>query len=175
MSNALASAHLKKRYAAERRFKAVGFAAVLFSGLVLAFLLITMTSNAIGGFKRWELRFPVDLASGALTVDASQLQGPDAMRVLEGAGLADVVTFAASKQVGDAAAAQVQDGAWREVATALIADPARLNGTIEVSLPVSDDLAAGARGDGGDALKTMAAKLKDEGKLVSAFDWGFLS
>ncbi len=166
---------LKKRYASERRFKAVGFAAVLFSALVLAFLLITMTSNALGGFKRWELRVPVDLSSGALTIDPSQLQGPGAMQALQGAGLPEAVQFAVSKHAGDAAAGQVLDQAWREAAATLIADPSRLQGTLEVSLPVTDDLAGGARGDGGDALKALASKLKSEGKLVDAWDWGFLS
>ncbi|MEQ1640075.1 MAG: phosphate ABC transporter permease PstA [Novosphingobium sp.] len=169
-----AANHLKQRYAAERRFKAIGLAAVMFSGLVLAFLLVTMTSNALGGFKRWELQVPVDLA-GTLTVDASQLQGPDAVQVLQGAGLADVVGFAVAKQVGDVAAAQVQDQAWREVAATLIDDPSRLSGTSVVALPVTDDLAAGARGEGADDLKALATKLKAEGKLVDAFDWGFLT
>ena len=169
-----AANHLKQRYAAERRFKVIGLAAVMFSGLVLAFLLVTMTSNALGGFKRWELQVPVDLA-GTLTVDASQLQGPDAVQVLQGAGLADVVGFAVAKQVGDVAAAQVQDQAWREVAATLIDDPSRLSGTSVVALPVTDDLAAGARGEGVDDLKALATKLKAEGKLVDAFDWGFLT
>lgn len=169
-----AANHLKQRYAAERRFKLIGLAAVMFSGLVLAFLLVTMTSNALGGFKRWELQVPVDLA-GTLTVDASQLQGPDAVQVLQGAGLADVVGFAVAKQVGDVAAAQVQDQAWREVAATLIDDPSRLSGTSVVALPVTDDLAAGARGEGADDLKALATKLKAEGKLVDAFDWGFLT
>ncbi|MEQ1495814.1 MAG: phosphate ABC transporter permease PstA [Novosphingobium sp.] len=169
-----AANHLKQRYAAERRFKLIGLAAVMFSGLVLAFLLVTMTSNALGGFKRWELQVPVDLA-GTLTVDASQLQGSDAVQVLQGAGLADVVGFAVAKQVGDVAAAQVQDQAWREVAATLIDDPSRLSGTSVVALPVTDDLAAGARGEGADDLKTLATNLKAEGKLVDAFDWGFLT
>lgn len=170
-----AANHLKQRYAAERRFKAIGLAAVMFSGLVLAFLLVTMTSNALGGFKRWELQVPVDLTAGTLTVDASQLQGPDAVQVLQGAGLADVVGFAVAKQVGDVAAAQVQDQAWREVAATLIDDPSRLSGTSVVALPVTDDLAAGARGEGAEDLKALATKLKAEGKLVDAFDWGFLA
>lgn len=170
-----AANHLKQRYAAERRFKAIGLAAVMFSGMVLAFLLVTMTSNALGGFKRWELQVPVDLTAGTLTVDASQLQGPDAVQVLQGAGLADVVGFAVAKQVGDVAAAQVQDQAWREVAATLIDDPSRLSGTSVVALPVTDDLAAGARGEGADDLKALATKLKAEGKLVDAFDWGFLT
>lgn len=166
---------IKKRYASERRFRAVGLAAVMFSALVLAFLLINMTSNALGGFKRWELHVPVDLAAGALTVDPSQLQGDAAMQALQGAGLAEVVQFAVAKNAGDAAAGQVLDGAWREVGEVLIADPSRLQGTLNVSLPVTDDLAAGARGEGSEALRSLAAKLKSEGKLVSAIDWGFLS
>ena len=168
-------ARLKRRYAAERRFKALGFAAVLFSALVLAFLLVTMTSNALGGFQRTELKVPIDFSSGVLTVDPSQLQGPQAMQALEGAGLKDVVAFAAAKQLGDVGAAQVQDNAWRGVAKALIADPSRLSGTFAAALPASDDLAAAARGDGQETLRPLAAKLRAEGKLVSAIDWGFLS
>ena len=171
----IASSRLRRRYAAERRFKALGLAAVLFSGLVLAFLLVTMTANAIGGFKRAELVFPVDFKDGALTVDPSQLQGPQAAQALQGAGLADVVAFAAAKHVGEQAAAELDDTAWREVADKLIADPALLQGQVHVSLPVSDDLAAAARGDGPQPMKDLAGRLQADGKLVSAIDWGFLS
>lgn len=170
-----AAIRIKKRYASERRFRAVGLAAVLFSALILAFLLINMTSNALGGFKRWELRVPVELSGGALTVDPSQLQGATAMQALQGAGLADVVQFAVAKNAGEAAAGQLLEGGWREVALTLIADPTRLQSTVNVSLPVTDDLAAGARGEGSPALQALAEKLKSEGKLVSAIDWGFLS
>lgn len=96
------------------------------------------------------------------------------MTALQGAGLPDVVKFAVSKDAGDAAAGQILDQAWHEVAADLIADPSRLQGTIEASLPVTDDLAAGARGDGPEALKTLATQLKRDGKLVDAMDWGFL-
>jgi phosphate transport system permease protein len=171
----IASSRLRRRYAAERRFKALGLAAVLFSGLVLAFLLVTMTANAIGGFKRAELVFPVDFRDGALTVDPSQLQGPQAAQALQGAGLADVVAFAAATHVGEQAAAELDDTAWREVADKLIADPALLQGQVQVSLPVSDDLAAAARGDGPQPMKDLAGRLQADGKLVSAIDWGFLS
>jgi phosphate transport system permease protein len=142
-----AAIRIKQRYASERRFRAVGLAAVVFSALVLAFLLINMTSNALGGFKRWELRVPIEMSASQLTVDPSQLQGDDAMRTLQGAGLAEVVQFAAAKSAGDAAADQLLDGAWREVAADLIADPARLQGKLDVSLPVSDDLAFLSRAD----------------------------
>ncbi|MFN7324609.1 MAG: DUF3333 domain-containing protein, partial [Sphingomonadales bacterium] len=44
-----ATKRLKKRYAAERRFKAIGFAAILLSLSFLAFLLFTMFKNGLAG------------------------------------------------------------------------------------------------------------------------------
>jgi phosphate transport system permease protein len=44
-----ATARLKKRYAAERRFKAMGVAAIAVSLAFLAFLLFTMMKNGLGG------------------------------------------------------------------------------------------------------------------------------
>ena len=56
-------ARLKKRYAAERRFKALGLSAILFSVAVLAFLLVTMTINGLGGFQRAELKVEVEFGA----------------------------------------------------------------------------------------------------------------
>ena len=169
------AARLKKRYAAERRFRMIGMLAVAFSALVLAFLLWTMTANAVGGFKRAELRFEVDLSGGALSLDAAQLAGPNAVSALEGAGLKDVVQFSAAKALGDQAAAQLSDTAWREVAKELIADPALLQGHFAVSLPTTKELAAALRGDGQGELRPLAQQLKQKNQLVSAFDPGFLT
>ena len=174
MSNS-PSTRLKSRYAAERRFKAIGLGAVLFSALVLAFLLVSMTSNAVGGFTRAELRFDLDLSSGVLTIDPAQLQGPGALDALKGAGLPDVVKFAASKALGDPAAEQLADNAWQDVGRKLIADPSRLTAKFPVSLAVSDDLASALRGDGPGPAKALATQLKANGSLVRAADWGFLS
>jgi phosphate transport system permease protein len=44
-----ARAQLKKRYAAERRFKALGVAAIILSLSFLAFLLVTMVAKGLGG------------------------------------------------------------------------------------------------------------------------------
>ena len=173
--NSTVGTRLKSRYAAERRFKAIGLAAVVFSALVLAFLLVSMTSNAVGGFTRAELRFDLDLSTGVLTLDPAQLQGPGALDALKGAGLPDVVKFAASKALGDPAAAQLADNAWQDVGRKLISDPSRLTAKFPVSLAVSDDLASALRGDGPDAAKALAAQLRANGSLVKAADWGFLS
>ncbi len=169
------AARLKRRYAAERRFRVLGLTAVLFSAFVLAFLLITMTSNAVGGFKRIELRFTVRLDQTALTVDPAQLDGPGAMQALESAGLKDIIDTAAAREAGSAAGAELGQDAWREVAERLIGDPGLLRSQLQVSLPVSDDLAAAWRGEGAPELRQLAVKLTREGQLVNAFDPGFLS
>ncbi|MDT9012967.1 phosphate ABC transporter permease PstA [Novosphingobium sp. APW14] len=175
MSN-VSSARLKARYAAERRFRALGLIAVLFSALVLAFLLVTMTANAVGGFKRAELRFPVNLAASGMTVDPANLSSGDAVSQLETAGLPDVVTAAAASALGVNAAAELDPQAWRELAMTIAADPQSLRGSVNAELPASDDLAAALRGDGAsDDLKAMAAKLRAEGKLAQAWDLGFLT
>ncbi|MBA3055868.1 MAG: DUF3333 domain-containing protein, partial [Sphingomonadales bacterium] len=172
---ATTAARLKKRYAAERNFRLLGLGAVLFSVAVLAFLLITMSANGIGGFKRTELRTQIDFAGSALTIDASRLASADAMQALEGAGLPDVVMLAATRSAGAEAAAQLDRDAWREVARKLIAHPDLLGQTVNFSLPVSDDMAAALRGDGNPKLQALADKLAGENLLVRTWDWGFLA
>ena len=175
MSN-VSSARLKARYAAERRFRALGLVAVVFSALVLAFLLVSMTANAVGGFKRAELRFPVDFAASGMTVDPASLASGDAVSQLETAGLPAAVAVAAGKALGSEAAAELDPQAWRELARTIGADPHLLRGTVEAELPASDDLASALRGDGAsDSLKALAKQLKAEGKLDQAWDPGFLS
>jgi phosphate transport system permease protein len=166
---------LKKRYAAERRFKALGFAAVAFSALVLAFLLWTMAANAVGGFKRAELQFTVDLAASQLSLDPAALNRGEGVQQLESAGLSAAVSSAAAKALGIDGAAELDSLAWRDLAAQIAADPALLRGKVEVSLPASDDLAAGLRGDGKPQVQALAARLVKEGKLASVFDPGFLS
>ena len=169
------AARLKRRYAAERRFRLLGLGAVLFSALVLAFLLITMTSNAVGGFKRTELRFTLPLDQSALAIDPAQLAGPDAAQALEAAGLKEIVETAAAAAAGNPGEAPLGEDAWREVTAKLIANPALLTAQLDLSLPVSDDLAAAWRGEGMPQLQQLAQRLTREGTLVNVFDTGFLT
>lgn len=171
----LTAKRLASRYRSERIFRGAGMAAVLFSALVLAFLLWTMTSNAVGGFKRAELRFPIDFTAAQLTIEPSQLSAQGARQTLETAGLSDAVNLAASKALGQQAAAELDGNAWREVANDLIANPELLRGQLDVSLPASDDLAAALRGDGHPELQPLAARLEKSDNLVRAWDFGFLS
>ncbi len=53
---------LARRYRAERRFKAYGMGALLFAGVMLAVLLVTILRPGVSGFTRHELRVEVDLS-----------------------------------------------------------------------------------------------------------------
>jgi phosphate transport system permease protein len=169
-------ARLKKRYAAERRFRLIGLSAIVFSVTVLAFLLVSMTINGIGGFQRVEMNVPIDFSEAGISGDASTLSGTGGMQVLERQGLPSVVEFYAQKHLGEEAAAEIGDQAWRDVAAAIIADPAVLDaGETRFDLPASADLAAGYSGEGAMETQKLATRLKSEGLLSKNFDSGFLS
>jgi len=166
---------LARRYRTERLFRAAGMGAVLFSALVLAFLLFTMTANGIGGFKRAELTVPIDFATGVLNVDPQQLSGADAMHALESGGLPDVVRLAASRSAGDEAAAQLDDSAWREGGRRLIPDPPLLPRPLDADPPVSDEPAAALPRGGQAQLQPPAARLRGARQLPPHWDLGFLT
>lgn len=58
-------AGLRRRYAAERRFKLYGIAALAFAGLMLVVLLVSIIRPGIGGFMRHELQISVDANEAA--------------------------------------------------------------------------------------------------------------
>jgi len=168
-------ARLRKRYAAEKRFKALGLGAILFSVAVLAFLLVTMTINGIGGFQRTELAVPIDFPNSGIVGDAETLALPSAMQTLEGQGLPDVVQHYATEALGEDGAAELSGDAWREVARAIIADPSLLQRQETLRLPATAALAAAFSGDGKEQLQPLAARLSTEGRIERNLDWGFLA
>src|SRR3546814_13348231 len=106
---------LKKRYAAERRFRLAGLSAVMLSVAVLIFLLVTMTINGIGGFQRAELAVTIDFPESGIVANADSMDSPTALQTLEIQGLPPVVNFYAEKTLGTAAAGELNEQAWREV------------------------------------------------------------
>ena len=168
-------ARLKKRYAAERRFKALGLSAILFSIAVLILLLATMTFNGIGGFQRVELQVPVDFAESGIAADPTAMAQPGALASLEAQGLRDVVQYFAEEHLGEDGAEELGPQAWRDVAAAIIADPAILREEITFFLPASADLASGYEGEGSQDMQALAAQLAQEGQIEKNFDVGFLT
>ena len=165
---------LKKRYAAERRFKTLGLGAVLFSVLVLVFLLTTMLWNGIGGFQRVEVSVPIDLASSGLAADPAVMAQPNAAQNLETQGLPQIVAAAAEQAIGPQAKDAVDVDAWRDVAARIVAEPEVAKTATSFALPADPDLAAGYEGEGSAEMRALAERLAAEGKLAKNFDFGFL-
>ena len=166
---------LKKRYAAERRFKAAGLAAIIFSLLVLVFLLVTMTMNGIGGFQRAELEVPIDFREAALSIDPTVENRGAAVRALEAQGFPGVIDFYAEQALGEDGAEELSSEAWRVAAEHVIDNPSLLNQRVTLSLPATDDLATAFGGDGRSELVPLAERLAAEGKLENKLDLGFLT
>ena len=167
---------LKKRYAAEKRFKALGLGAIVFSVAVLLFLLVTMSINGIGGFQRAELRVPVDMTQVGFSAPTAEDSDPAVfVRSLGRQGLEDVVNFSAEQALGADGAAQLNGNAWREVAYAMAEDPSLLRSNTEFWLPASDRLATAMTGEGATELQPLARSLEERGLLADRFDPGFLT
>src|SRR5688500_12291457 len=167
-------ARLRKRYAAERRFRLLGLGAILFSISVLVLLLATMTVNGIGGFQRATLTVPIDFAGVGLNVPEG-LDTAATVRALEGQGLPDVVRFSAEQALGEDAANELSPDAWRIVAEEVAESPHLLRGRPEFTLPASGKLATALSGDGQNELQPLARRLAAEGQLRESFDPGFLA
>ena len=166
---------LKRRYAAERRFKWFGLAAILFSILVLGLLLGNMIYKGASGFQRAELEVSIDFASSGLAADARTLQQPGAVQLLELQGLPQIVEAAAVQSLGEQGAAQLSSDAWREVANNIVDDPELLQRTTSVWLPANGDLAEATTGEGSPEMRALADRLESQGLLSERFDGGFLT
>ena len=105
---------VKRRYAAERRFKALGLAAVLISLAFLAFLLVTMTVRGAGGFSHTFLT----------ASDATDPAMVGVWGALKGSFLTIMVTMALAFPIGVLAAVYLEEFAKRT----------RWNDFIEVSI-----------------------------------------
>ncbi|PXA91016.1 phosphate ABC transporter permease PtsA [Nostoc sp. 3335mG] len=164
---------IRRRYARERRFKAMGLAAVVLSAAFLAFLLVTMAANGARGFWRSEVPVTIDFAALELPVDRAQLRTPGADLALSGAELENSVSGAASTQYGGDA--PISDSAWLKVRNAIKADPDLLGRKQTFWLPASPGIEMGLRGEGNAAQNEAAAKLKAADKVRTSFNSDFLT
>lgn len=165
----------RRRYAAERRFRLMGLAAVWLSAGFLAFLLVSMVSEGLSGFRQTRVALPVDLAAAKLAVTPQQVRGRGADLALAGAGLEGAVDRAATQAFGPGGADLISDGAWLVVRDAIEADPALLRRRTTIAVPVASAIDVAAKHDGTPAAEAIVARLKARGILTTGWSAGFLS
>ncbi|ODU24350.1 phosphate ABC transporter permease PstA [Sphingopyxis sp. SCN 67-31] len=166
-------ARIARRYAAERRFKALGLGAVLLSGGFLAFLLIVMVGNGARGFTYTHVAVPVDFRTTPLVIDPARLSDPDADQAIAGAGLSDIVAFAADEALGDGGSALISENAWKEVRSAIKADPDLLKRRTVFELPASSAIDIAAKEDAKGELGARVDALERDGRLSTGIHWPF--
>ena len=148
-------ARLKKRYASERRFRALGLGAILFSVAVLVFLLGTMTFNGIGGFQRVEMEVPIDFTQAVLRRALRRCAAIGCVGLARGAGPARRRRYFAQEELGESGCEELGAQAWRDVAAAVIADPAVLQRSESFWLPATANLASGYEGEGSPEMQRL--------------------
>lgn len=166
---------IRRRYAAERRFRLLGLAAVTLSAGFLAFLLLTMLWQGAGGFTETRVRLPVDLGAASLPVTPAQLEGRGADLALAGAGLAGAVDAAAAQTYGADGAELLSDGAWLRVRDAIKADPSLLTRRETFDLPVASPIDVARKGAGTRQAEAVVARLEARGVLSRGLNLGFFT
>ncbi len=152
------TARVRKRYAAERRFKVLGFAAVALSVAFLAFLLFTMAAKGVGGFTRTEARLTIDFPRSDLMIDPAALKGPDAGQNVMSADLEGALGQAATAQFGEGGADLFGGGSVDFLGDALVADPTLLSKRADLWVPLSAKADSAAKHGGEPELEKLLAK-----------------
>ncbi|TCD05528.1 phosphate ABC transporter permease PstA [Erythrobacteraceae bacterium CFH 75059] len=166
---------LARRYAAERRFKALGLGAVIVSVAMLLILLVTILSTGLRGFQRVELAVPINFAADDIAGDAQTLAGASGLASLEAQGLPELVSRSVEEAHGPLQPSPVPADAWREVARHIAADPGLLQRQQTLWLPASAPLVAALEGRGDPELQRQAQALQAQGVLARRFDGGFFA
>ena len=110
---------IKRRYAKEARFKAMGLGAVILSASFLLFLLVVMVGNGFRGFQQTELALPVDFTELAPGTSASALSGDQAETALQNLGIVDLTEIAIEAEYGREGRDYFTSSAWRDIETIL--------------------------------------------------------
>jgi phosphate transport system permease protein len=166
---------IRKRYAAERRFKLLGLAAVLMSAGFLAFLLITMASSGARGFLRTDVAVPVNFAKLDLFIDPASLKADNIDTVLSNSGLDVAMSQAATQAFGTQGPELIAETGWTAMKDAIKADPGVLTRSVTLQVPASSDLDLASKGEGEPAMLAAYARLKKSGAIGTSFNSQFLT
>jgi phosphate transport system permease protein len=166
---------IRKRYAAERRFKWLGFGAVAISVGFLALLLVIMLGNGLRGFTATQVRLDVDFPRSGFVIDRAALGGPETENALRAADFEGAVRQAAIAQYGEEGPKYFSGAARLWLRDAVRSNPSILDGRHEIWLPASSPLDQASKSDGGQAEEASYATLEQRGVIRTGINWTFLT
>ena len=165
---------IARRYAAERRFKAMGFLAVALSTLFLAFLLFTMLGQGLRGFQRTEIAVEFDFPALTSGTTAASISGPNADAALNSMDVPGIVELAASQQYGEICEL-LTSGAAGNVRQMLFDKPDLVTSKQILWLPADSRLDVAFKRDGEPVAEQTVASLAQKDALRTGFNWTFLT
>ena len=137
-----AKQRLKRRYAAEARFKAIGLGAILLTALFLGFLLFDILRKGLPAFFEHRVRLAVTLDAAAIDPkgqrDPAELRNGDYQAVLR-SGLQQVFPGSLDRRTRRALDGMLSNGAVDDLRSAVLANPAMVGETRTFPLLLSAD------------------------------------
>ena len=161
---------IARRYAAERRFKAMGFVAVALSTLFLAFLLFTMMGQGLRGFQRTEIAVDFDFPALTSGATAASISGPNAYAALNSMDVPGIVELAVSQQYGDLSEGLLTAGAAGNVRQMLVDNPSLVTAKQQLWLPADSRLDVAFKRSGEPEAEKTVAVLAQKDALRTGFN-----
>ena len=166
---------IARRYAAERRFKAMGFFSVALSTLFLAFLLFTMLGQGLRGFQRTEVAVEFDFPTLTAGTTAASIMGPNADAALNSMDIPGLVELAVGQQYAGLEDGLLTSAAADNVRQMLADNPDLITSKQTLWLPADTRLDVAFKRSGEPAAEKTVAALSQKDALRTGFNWTFLT
>ncbi|MBB3608206.1 phosphate transport system permease protein [Rhizobium sp. BK602] len=184
---------IKRRYAAERRFRAYGMAAVIFGLVFLAMLLFSVVRHGYTAFVQTSITLPIEFServidpAGKRGGDPNVLMAANYPLLVRDALVAMLGIDPANRPLVREATAMVSDSARTVLRDKVMADPAIIGKTVKVTLLAGANIDSANKGQidltvaekdrkVSDRQLAWMKQLSDGGALDEAFNTGlFLS
>ena len=166
---------IARRYAAERRFKAMGFMAVGLSTLFLAFLLFTMLGQGLRGFQRTEIAVEFDFPALTSGTTAASITGPNADAALNSMDIPGLVELAVGQQYAGFGDSLLTSSAAGNVRQMLLDNPDLVTSKQTLWLPADTRLDIAFKRSGEPVAEKTVAALAEKDVLRTGFNWTFLT
>ncbi len=169
---------IAKRYAAEKRFKFMGLAAVTLSTLFLIFLLITMLGNGFSGFLQTNAKLEIDFPTLTGGSSAQSISGNGAKAAIRSLDLPGIVNTAIQEQYPTLNNNMDQNlfssGIEQRITKKLLNNPSLIEQKTIFYLPTDAAIDTAYKGDGLKATEAMVKELEKKDVLSTEFNLSFL-
>ncbi len=163
---------LKKRYAAEKRFRFYGVAALVLTALFLAYLLVDIVSKGWPAF--FEHRAVISVALDPAKLDAANVATSDFDTLVKESWRAqfpEITTRVERKQLSGLLSQAAAD----DLKARVVADPTLIGKTVQTQVLLSDDADLYLKGFGDEADAELMQRVQKAVPVSQHFAWRFFT